>query len=39
MHLQRLGSRTRLPVFKALVRAGRDGANVGPCKSTLVFRL
>jgi DNA-binding transcriptional ArsR family regulator len=27
--LAALGSRTRLRVFKALVRAGRDGANVG----------
>ena len=33
--LAALGSRTRLRVFKALVRAGRDGANVGTLQKHL----
>ena len=33
--LAAFGSRTRLRVFKALVRAGRDGANVGTLQKHL----
>lgn len=33
--LAALGNRTRLRIFKALVRAGRDGANVGAIQRLL----